>query len=60
MVEVPILAATSTGERFAIALSGPLTNDYPGVAALLTVAPGKGAKMAGRGAPALRLPYGQL
>ena len=26
---VPILAVTSTGGRFAIALSGPLTNDYP-------------------------------
>ena len=33
-VEVPILAATSTGERFAIALSGPLTNDHPAVAGL--------------------------
>ena len=33
-VEVPILAVTGTGERFAIALSGPLTNDHPTVAAL--------------------------
>ena len=28
-VEVPILAVKNTGERFAIALSGALTNDYP-------------------------------
>jgi hypothetical protein len=28
-VEVPILAVTRGGEQFVIALSGPLTNDYP-------------------------------
>ena len=28
-VQVPILAASSTGERFAISLCGPLTSDYP-------------------------------
>jgi len=28
-VELPILAATNRGERFAIALSGPLTTDHP-------------------------------
>ena len=33
-VEVPILAITSTGERFAIALSGPLTNDHPAAPSL--------------------------
>jgi ATP-dependent helicase YprA (DUF1998 family) len=33
-VEVPILAVSSAGERFAIALSGPLTNDHPAVAGL--------------------------
>jgi hypothetical protein len=33
-VEVPILAIANTGKRFAIALSGPLTNDHPTVAAL--------------------------
>ena len=33
-VEVPILAVTSIGQRFAITLSGPLTNDHPTVAGL--------------------------
>jgi hypothetical protein len=31
---VPILAVISTGQRVAIALSGPLTNDHPTIAAL--------------------------
>lgn len=35
--EVPILAVASTGGRFAIALSGPLTNGYPTVAGLTEV-----------------------
>ena len=30
-MEVPILAVTSTGDRFVIALSGPLTIDHPAV-----------------------------
>jgi hypothetical protein len=34
-VEVPILAVSGARERFAIALSGPLTNDHPAVAGLL-------------------------
>jgi hypothetical protein len=28
-VELPILAVTNRGERFVIALSGPLTTDHP-------------------------------
>jgi hypothetical protein len=28
-IEIPILATTKNGERFAIALSGPLTTDHP-------------------------------
>ena len=28
-IEIPILATTKSGERFAIALSGPLTTDHP-------------------------------
>jgi len=33
-VEVPILAVSNDGDRFAIALSGPLTNDHPAVPSL--------------------------
>jgi hypothetical protein len=28
-LQIPILAVSVTGERFAISLSGPLTSDYP-------------------------------
>jgi hypothetical protein len=31
---VPILAVSNSGERFVIALSGPLTNDYPAAPSL--------------------------
>ena len=33
-VELPILAVTNRGERFAIALSGPLTTDHPAASSL--------------------------
>jgi hypothetical protein len=33
-VDLPILASTNRGERFVIALSGPLTADHPAAAAL--------------------------
>ena len=40
LIEVPILATRKDGTRFVIALSGPLTTDYPADARLLELAGG--------------------